>query len=158
MPREVHFTPRDEELPLFDSQGSPNFSLKDPKASSLAHFMAAEAALGSFPEPPDARRYTFTVNPPSNGVPTSHEAAASVVESSESDRARVLEFVRARAETGATSDEIEAALSMRHQNVSARIWQLAGKDRRYPVPPRIVDSGIRRNTRSGRRAIVWVAL
>lgn len=50
---------------------------------------------------------------------------------------------------GATCDEVEVALTMRHQTASARIRELKLEDL-------IQDSGDRRPTRSGKLAIVWV--
>lgn len=50
---------------------------------------------------------------------------------------------------GATCDEIEWATGMRHQTASARVRELADKKQ-------IKDSTLRRRTRSGRQAIVWV--
>ena len=50
---------------------------------------------------------------------------------------------------GATCDEIELMLNMRHQTASCMITFL--KDDGF-----VCDSGLRRNTRTGRKAIVWV--
>lgn len=52
-------------------------------------------------------------------------------------------------QNGQTCDEIEASRGMRHQTISSRITALAKAGL-------IKDSGIRKNTRSGRPAIVWV--
>ena len=50
---------------------------------------------------------------------------------------------------GMTCDELEQALDAKHQSVSAQI--------RHGVKNNeIEDSGMRRKTRSGRNAIVWV--
>lgn len=49
---------------------------------------------------------------------------------------------------GLTVDALEQHLQRPHQTVSARVNEL--RDRGW-----VVDSGIRRNTRSGRKAIVW---
>ena len=49
----------------------------------------------------------------------------------------------------ATCDEVEVALGLRHQTCSARFTEL--KTGRH-----IVNSGLRRETRSGRRAEVYV--
>jgi hypothetical protein len=49
---------------------------------------------------------------------------------------------------GMTCDEVEHQLNRTHQSISARVNQL--RDTGW-----IVDSGTRRNTRSGRKAIVW---
>ena len=88
--------------------------------------------------------------PPHRGVPTSVAASESMRNRAVTDRARVLGVVASGG--GATTDEIEVALSLRHQNASARVWELAGNGGH---PCRIRDSGRRRKTRSGRTAIVW---
>lgn len=79
------------------------------------------------------------------GSDTSEAAAESVRLDAGEMRARVLGYIR---RVAATCDEIEVALGMRHQTASARIRELA-------LLGRIVDSGIRRQTRSGRFAVVW---
>ena len=81
---------------------------------------------------------------------TSADALSSVAESVDKLRSIVLVMICERDAEGATCDEVEVALSMRHQTASARVNELmeAGK---------ISDSGVRRRTRSGRKAIVWVA-
>jgi DNA adenine methylase len=66
--------------------------------------------------------------------------------STEQLRARVLVEIRERC--GATCDEVEEALDLRHQTASARVNELCSDGK-------IVDSGERRKTRSGRAAIVW---
>lgn len=81
--------------------------------------------------------------------PTSVAAADSLAGSADALRARVLRHVR---ETGgATCDECEVSLGLRHQTASARIWELAKAGF-------IRDSGRTRKTRSGRAAVVWEAL
>ena len=49
---------------------------------------------------------------------------------------------------GATCDEIEARLDLRHQTASARVNELYRRGF-------IQDLGFRRRTRGGRNAIVW---
>jgi hypothetical protein len=66
-------------------------------------------------------------------------------------RERVYAFVKAQGACGATCDEVEAALGLSHQSASARLRELALKDR-------VVDSCGRRLTRLGRKAIVWYSL
>ncbi len=84
------------------------------------------------------------------GNPESVAAHASIVPAKATLRRRVIAFVRGRGEHGATSDEIELALGLSHQTVSARITEAkAGGD--------LVPSGRRRVTRSGRSAAVLVA-
>lgn len=62
---------------------------------------------------------------------------------------QVRHFILGRGEHGATCDEVEASMELRHQTASARIHELmkAGS---------IVDSGTVRKTRSNRNAVVWV--
>lgn len=80
---------------------------------------------------------------------TSADALSSVAESVDKLRSIVLVAIRERGAVGATCDEVEAALGMRHQTASARVNELMMEEK-------IADSGVRRRTRSGRKAIVWV--
>lgn len=63
---------------------------------------------------------------------------------------RVLEFIRSRGERGATDEEISLELSMRDSTARARRVELRDAEK-------IRDSSRRRETRSGRLSIVWVA-
>ena len=85
--------------------------------------------------------------PPSSEPTTSFEAAESVAELTGRWRRAVFDFIADRGSYGATSDEVEAAFAMRHQNISARIWELKNMGRIYA-------SETRRLTRSGRQARV----
>lgn len=62
--------------------------------------------------------------------------------------ARVLYWIKAAYTRGATCDEVEGFSGLLHTTTSARIRRLAQIGR-------IVDSGERRKTRSGRNAVVW---
>lgn len=86
---------------------------------------------------------------PSVNVDTSRSAAASIQGVLSSLQAKVLGWIRSRESDGATCDEIEAELNMKHQTASARIRELVLKDR-------VCDSGMRRKTRSKRKAVVYV--
>jgi len=86
---------------------------------------------------------------PHNGTQTSAEAAWSIEGVSGRLRLRVFDFIITRGVLGATCDEVEGALTMRHQTCSARINELM-KSRH------ILDSGQRRLTSSNRHAVVWV--
>ena len=88
-------------------------------------------------------------DPLHNGTDTSIEAAKSIVQFLTRDRSRVYECVIEHG--GATCDEVEAGLQMRHQTASARLHDLHSR------ASLLVDSGQRRKTRSGRGATVWVA-
>lgn len=78
---------------------------------------------------------------------TSQAASASVAESASGMRARVLDYIKA-SPTGRTRDEIEVGLGLLMQTVSPRVCELAELGL-------IEDSGERRPTRRGRKAVVW---
>jgi len=85
------------------------------------------------------------------GRDTSRLAAAIIRASAEGLRHRVLGAIRDLGEHGAICDEIECALDITHQTASARVHELAWAGF-------IQDSGRQRKTRSGRAAVVWVAV
>jgi hypothetical protein len=85
-----------------------------------------------------------------SGSDTSQQAADSIAPSASALRQIVLEAIRSRRRDGATCDEIEASLAMKHQTASARITELKADQS-------VVDSGARRRTRSNRNAAVLVA-
>lgn len=87
---------------------------------------------------------------PFSNTDTSLDAAKSVQYSAGSIRSRVFRFIKSCGKYGATDDEIEIWSGMRHQTISARRRELVLNDS-------ITYSGIKRNTRSGRKAQVWVA-
>lgn len=72
-------------------------------------------------------------------------------ESIERDTPRLRRLVREEiaATDGLTCDEVEERLNLRHQTASARVHELMESGQ-------IRDSGMRRKTRSGRTATVWV--
>lgn len=78
---------------------------------------------------------------------TSLQAHESQKEKAPSDLAKVFAMIG----TGSTCDELEVALLMSHQTTSARVRDLAKAGK-------IVDSGRRRLTRTGRKAIVWAVV
>lgn len=89
------------------------------------------------------------MNPPSvAGCDTSEAAAESIRPHLGQLQTAVLRCIL-RAPGGRTCDSVEAELDMRHQTASARIRELSQRGA-------IVDSGERRPTRSGRKAIVWI--
>ena len=93
-------------------------------------------------------RQTKSYTPPE----TSLEAHKSQKDKAPVDASKILSYIiREDRPKGATCDEIEVALSLSHQTASARVRDLfkAGSIR---------DSGIRRNTRTGRKAAVWEAV
>jgi hypothetical protein len=85
------------------------------------------------------------------GSDTSKDAGASMLGQAPVLRARVLALIAAAGASGHTCDEIEQLMRMRHQTASARICELRDRNQ-------VRDSGLRRKTRSGRRAVVWVAV
>lgn len=91
--------------------------------------------------------------PFAKGSTTSMAAAQSMRKRAETDRARVLAYVRECGDDGATCDEVEVALDLTHQSASARMWDLCGKGGGTPV---IRLTSARRRTRSGRGAGVYV--
>lgn len=61
----------------------------------------------------------------------------------------IFAVIAGRGDYGATCDEIEVVLELRHQTASARCTELT-------LSKHIVDSGRRRLTRSRRRARVYI--
>lgn len=78
---------------------------------------------------------------------TSKAAAEAKRATVASDLERVYAFIESRGSFGATDDEMEAALDMRHASSRRNGLARAG---------RVMDSGERRRTRSNRKAAVWV--
>ena len=78
---------------------------------------------------------------------TSLQALKSQKDRAPTDCARILKYLEPR-HRGRTCDRVEQALYMSHQTASARIRDLAATGR-------IVDSGRREKTRTGRPAICW---
>ena len=88
--------------------------------------------------------------PPSVNTDTSRQAAAEIAPRVPAMHARILGVLSGCGETGATCEEMEDYLTLRHQTCGPRLKELA-------VSGAIVDTGMRRRTRSGRKAIVWLA-
>ncbi len=89
---------------------------------------------------------------------TSREAGYKKRSTAATDREKVFAFIEFRGEQGATCDEIEARFDMSHQSASARCWELCGGNERNRHPVRIVKSELRRKTRTGNAACVYVAV
>jgi len=87
--------------------------------------------------------------PPHENTPTSIEAAARIKDIAPTLREAVHRFIYARGKRGATDDEVEMYLKLRHQSASARRRELVQLHQ-------VFDSGTTRNTRSGRKATVWI--
>jgi hypothetical protein len=88
--------------------------------------------------------------PPSVNTDTSRQAAAEIAPRVPAMHARILARLGDCGDTGGTCEELEYALDLRHQTCGPRLKELA-------VSGAIVDTGMRRRTRSGRKAIVWLA-
>lgn len=86
---------------------------------------------------------------PHNGTDTSKAAAESMEPHLGRLQQLIHDYYDSRRWYGATCDEAEAALEMRHQTCSARVKELRDKGL-------LVDSGERRKTRSHRSAAVYV--
>lgn len=86
---------------------------------------------------------------PSNYTDTSRAAAQRAKAKAPTDRATILAYIRRRGVLGSTVDEVETALGLSHQTASARVNQLRNDGW-------VKDSGGRRPTRTGTKAIVWV--
>lgn len=82
------------------------------------------------------------------GSKTSKAAAESMKEKAPTLRAKVLDFIKKQRWRGATDDEIEVALDMRHQTASARRRELV-------LAGLVRATDMKRKTRSGRSATVW---
>ena len=80
---------------------------------------------------------------------TSRAAAESVEQATPILRERVFVHISAAGVRGITCDEAEEELGLRHQTCGPRIRELC-------LAGRIEDSTLRRKTRSGRGAIVWI--
>lgn len=80
---------------------------------------------------------------------TSLEAYKSQKDKAPVDAAKILaHIIKEDQSDGATCDEIEVSLSLSHQTASARVRDLFQGGL-------IMDSGLRRKTRTGRKATVW---
>ena len=84
------------------------------------------------------------------GSDTSYAAAQSIVSDLPRLEGVVLDCIRQSQTHGRTDDEIEVVTGLSHQCASARRRGLVLKGR-------VIDSGRRRVTRSGRTAAVWAA-
>ena len=84
------------------------------------------------------------------GSETSRAAADSIKHSAPSDKTRVFQFIVQCGKYGATDDEIESALNMRHQSASAR-------RRNLELAGAVIKTDRKRKTRSGRSAYVYTA-
>jgi hypothetical protein len=79
---------------------------------------------------------------------TSKGASDHIHPSAATLRGQVLEWIFSQAERGATCDESEVALRMKHQTCSARIRELVLTDH-------LVNTGLKRKTRAGVDASIY---
>lgn len=86
--------------------------------------------------------------PFAKGSDTSRAAAKSMQTEAAILRDRIYRAIET-SDKGMTCDEVEAKLGLTHQTASARVNELMNTDR-------IIDSQQRRDTRSGRKAVVWI--
>ena len=82
-------------------------------------------------------------------TPSARAAASHTTEVTGALEARVHDLIRDAGERGSTDEELETAMGLAHQTISARRRGLVRKGF-------VVDSGRERPTRSGRSAVVWV--
>ncbi len=83
------------------------------------------------------------------GSDTSQSAAESITSDLGRLEALVYKIIASAGLEGRTDDELEVATQLAHQTISARRRTLVLKGR-------VCDSGHRRRTRSGRKAVVWM--
>lgn len=81
--------------------------------------------------------------------PTSRAAADEAVPTAGTERRRVWDFFESRGDYGATDEEAQEALGMNPSTERPRRVELVQRKL-------IEDSGRRRETRAGRKAVVWV--
>ncbi|MCA1379516.1 MarR family transcriptional regulator [Bradyrhizobium sp. BRP05] len=94
--------------------------------------------MSTYPDTPGFVRYSDT----------SMAAADSMLTDAPTLRDNILAFIRR--EGDATCDEVEVRCNLTHQTASARIRELV-------LQGKLVDTGDRRKTRSGRKARVYEA-
>ena len=88
--------------------------------------------------------------PPASGPGTSRQAAQSVERAAPRLRGLVLDAIRSAGILGACEHELDARLGLAGSTVRPRIWELRQQGL-------VEDSGLRRNTPSGRKAVAWRA-
>lgn len=87
--------------------------------------------------------------PPTNGTPTSNDAADAIQSLTGRLRWLVLDALRERGAEGATAEELEHATGLSGSTVRPRLIELRRKGL-------VMDSTRTRPTASGRRAVVWI--
>ena len=97
------------------------------------------------------QQHLFEPRAPFSEPTTSFEAAESL-KAPENIREIVFIFVHTCRSRGATCEEVEKALNLKHQTASARLWELCGNGKH---DKRIIKTEERRKTTSGRFARVY---
>lgn len=87
---------------------------------------------------------------PHNGTLTSEEAARKIEGIAGTLRHQCYQAILDRGHGGATRDEVEVETGLKHQTATARVRELV----QMGV---VVETGMKRDTRSGRSAVVCVA-
>ena len=84
------------------------------------------------------------------GHENSVAAHDSIKPSKDALRLRIVNYIISRGLYGATSDEVEQGLGLTHQTASARLTEAKAKGE-------LIVSGMKRKTRSGRKAdvLIW---
>lgn len=95
-------------------------------------------------------QYDVLTQLPHNGVDTSIAAADSLQTMAATLTEAAYQYVLGRGSDGATCDEVEVALGLRHQTASSRLWALERAGR-------VTMSVTTRPTRSGRKARIYLA-
>jgi len=88
--------------------------------------------------------------PYTKGSATSYEAAKDISRDASTLRQQVYRHIQAQGPKGTTDDAAEAVLGMKHTTYTARRGELVKKGL-------VADSGRTGKTRSGRKAVLWVA-
>lgn len=92
---------------------------------------------------------TINFNAPRvRGSQTSTDAAESIAPAVGTLQARVYEFLKSKADRGATDEEMQLGLDMSPSTQRPRRVELVRKGL-------VIDSGEKRETKSGRSAVVW---
>jgi hypothetical protein len=95
------------------------------------------------------------LTPPSNGTPTSNEAARRIRPHAAALREQIRAYIEGRGMGGATADEIETMLRIPGNTVRPRLVELVALGRLGL--PGVCKLGQQRATRSGRMAEVYIA-
>jgi hypothetical protein len=104
----------------------------------------------------EAAGFLYGGTPPSEPVATSEEAAASIAPHLQPLQERVMAAFVAVGDDGLIDDELEVATGLRHQTASARRRELYLLGR-LAYKRDSAGNKVRRRTRSGRWAFVFVA-